>query len=254
MSQTGLSLGGKRILVTRPAGQSDRLAARIREAGGEPVLFPAIDILPPRNLQAVHRLIDELEHFDLALFISPTAVEQALALIRHRRTWPDHPAVACIGQGSARALNAHGFHSVIAPQSGADSEALLELPEMQQVAGKRIVIFRGEGGREMLAEALKKRGAETVYAECYRRARPQTPFTPLLNQGLSAVTLSSKEALDNLFELTNEAGRERLRHIPLFVPHPRIADAARQHGFQTVLIVAAGDAGMLEGMVKFFQS
>ncbi|MBE0621724.1 MAG: uroporphyrinogen-III synthase, partial [Burkholderiales bacterium] len=174
-------LAGRRVVVTRPAGQTAHLAALIRAAGGEPLLFPALEIFDAADLQPVRALIERLDSFDLAIFISANAVDKALAMVRERRAWPPALRVATVGRGSERELERHGYTAVIAPAERFDSEGLLDLPELKQMAGKRVVIFRGEGGRELLGDTLDARGAVVEYAECYRRGRPNADPAPLLD-------------------------------------------------------------------------
>ena len=98
---------------------------------------------------------------------------------RARGPWPSGVPVAAIGDATAEALRNSGFPAVISPPVRHDSEGLLEMPELQSVRDKSIVVFRGEGGREKLKEALEERGARVTYAECYRRVRPQADAQPL---------------------------------------------------------------------------
>lgn len=93
-------------------------------------------------------------------------------LIRARRQLPASLRIAAIGKGSAKVLAQYGVQNVITPKQKFDSEALLELPELQAITGKRIVIFRGDGGRELLDDELARRGARYEYAECYRHQKP----------------------------------------------------------------------------------
>jgi len=124
------------------------------------------------------------------------------------------------------------------------------------MAGKRVVIFRGDGGRELLGDTLAARGAAVEYAECYRRWRPQADVAPLLarceEHSLDAFTVSSSEGLANLSTMLGAAGRRCLERTPLFAPHERIASAARKLGVQTVVLTEAGDEGMIEGLSVFF--
>jgi len=247
-------LAGKGIVVTRPAHQAQALARLIEGAGGHPVLFPAIEICNVEDLGPFTRLIDRLDEFDLAVFISPNAAERAMSLIGVRRKFPPGLKLATIGGGGVRALAAHGVTGVIAPRGRYDSEALLELPE---VAGARqVVIFRGEGGRELLGDSLSARGARVEYAECYRRVKPDLDPAPLVRAWargeLDAVTVTSSEGLRNLFEMVGEIGRGQLARTPLFVPHPRIAEAARGLEVRTVIVTGPGDDGLLTGMTAYF--
>ena len=247
-------LAGKGIAVTRPAHQAHALARLIEESGGSVILFPAIEIHDVEDLGLFMQIVDRLEEFDLAIFISPNAIERAVGLIRSRRPFPPGLRLATIGGGGVRALAAHGIIGAIVPQGRYDSEALLEVPE---VAGaQRVVIFRGEGGRELLGETLKARGARVEYAECYRRRRPELDPAPLRDawarQALHAVTVTSSEGLRNLFEMVGAAGRERLQQTPLFAPHPRIAEAARALAVRTVVVTGPGDASLLAGLIAYF--
>lgn len=250
------ALAGRRVVVTRPAGQTAHLAALIRAAGGEPVLFPALEILDAGDLQPVLALIERMDAFDLAIFVSANAVDKALALVQARRAWPAGLRVATVGRGSERALERHGFAAVIAPRERFDSEALLDLPEMKDVAGKRVVIFRGDGGRELLGDTLTARDATVEYAECYRRGRPQADTAPLLalweRQQLDAFTVTSSEGLANLYDMLGDAGRQWFRQTPLFAPHKRIAAAARSLGAQAAVLTGPGDEGLVAGLAAFF--
>jgi len=252
-------LAGRRILVTRPREQAEGLARLIREAGGEPVLFPAIEIRDLPQPGALLALVDRLEEFDLAIFVSPSAAHKALDLIRARRPrapWPAGLKVAAMGSGSRRELERHGLRDVIAPEAEADSEALLATPALAAVQGRRVVIFRGAGGRELLGETLAARGARIEYAECYARALPRADAAPLLaawaRDGIDAVTVSSGEGLANLFELLGEPGRQRLRATPLFVPHERIAEAAARLGVRETIVAGPGDAQVHARLVAYF--
>jgi uroporphyrinogen-III synthase len=254
MSSTALA--GRRVVVTRPAGQAAHLAALIRAAGGEPLLYPALAIFPCGEPAQLHALIGRLETFDLAIFVSANAASHGLALVRARRAWPPDLRVATVGRGSERELERHGFSGVIAPRERFDSEGLLALPELAAMQGKRVVIFRGEGGRELLGETLAARGAAVEYAECYRRGRPDADPAPLLarfaRRELDAFTLTSSEGLANLHAMLGEAGRQCLQGTPIFAPHERIAAAARALNVQTVVLTGPGDEGLVAGLAGFF--
>lgn len=257
---SGGPLSGRGIVVTRPREQARNLATMIETQGGSAIVFPTMEIEDLADLRPVLELIERLQGFDLAIFISPNAVRKAMNLVRARlgeSTWPSRVGVAAIGRGSRRELERLGFRDVIAPEAHADSEALLELPEMNDVAGKHIVIFRGEGGRELLGDTLVARGASVEYAECYRRAKPAGDAGPLLaawaRGAVHAVTVSSSEGLANFYEMLGGLGRQWLRTTPLFVPHPRIADDAKRRGLGEVIVTGPGDAEMLDGLVAYFR-
>jgi uroporphyrinogen-III synthase len=250
-------LAGIDILVTRPAHQAGELADRIRMAGGNPVLFPVLEILDIPNLHPLLDLIERLDEFDIAIFISPNAVAKAMSLISTRRTLPVKLKIVAVGQGTAKELGNFGITGIIAPALRFDSEALLDLPLLRQVKGKRVIIFRGDKGRELLAENLRKRGAVLEYAECYRRVMPKSDTAPLLrawaNDKMKAITITSSEGLRNLCEIVGEAGEAWLKKTPLFVSHVRIAQVAANLGFAHVILTTAGDDGLLEGLLNYFR-
>jgi uroporphyrinogen-III synthase len=252
-----LPLAGRGIVVTRPAQQAQPLAALIRRAGGRALLFPVIEIVEVADLQPVRALVSRLDQFDLAIFISPNAVERGMKLIA-ANALPPRLRIAAIGGGSVKALARFGVREVIAPQQRYDSEALLELPALEQVAGRRIVIFRGEGGREELGATLTARGAQVEYAECYRRRRPQADIAPLLQAWgrgeIEAVVVTSSEAVRNLFDMLGTAGQAWLQKTALFAPHPRIAETARGLGVQETVTTAPGEEGILAGLADHFRS
>jgi uroporphyrinogen-III synthase len=250
------ALYGKGILVTRPREQSDRLSHMIEQHGGHPILFPTMEIQDPPDLVPLHALIDQLESFDLAIFISPTAAQKAMNLIRGRREIPAGLRFAAIGKGSRKALQNFGIQDVITPIGKFDSRALLALSEMIDVQGRSVIIFRGEGGREELAEVLIERGARVEYAECYRRVCPNADSGALLKlwaRGeIAAVTATSSEALRNLYDLVGKIGHHWMQNTPLFAFHPRIVDAACELGIRQAVLTPAGDEGLVAGMLKWF--
>jgi uroporphyrinogen-III synthase len=253
----GKPLAGKTIVVTRPAHQAEAFARLIKDAGGRPILFPVIEIRDVKDPWAVTRLVDRLDHFDLAIFVSPNAVERAMSLISSRRKFPRRVQVATVGGASVRALERFGMTGVVAPQGRYDSESLLDLPELSAVKGRRVVIFRGEGGRELLGETLRERGAVVEYAECYRRVKPELDAAPLLQvwsgKGIDAITVTSSEGLRNFAEMVGPTGREWLLGTPLFVPHPRIAEAAHGLKVRKVIVTGPGDEGLLTGLAHYFK-
>jgi len=237
-------LRGRSILVTRPRAQAERLARLIEQAGGRAPLFPAIeieDVPPPPALS-------RLQEFDLAIFVSPTAVAKAMP---HIAAIPERVRVAAVGDGTRRALEKFGVIEVITPASGADSEALLATRQLGDVAGKRIAILRGDGGRALLGDTFVDRGATVEYVTCYRRLVPKPPARSWKAGDLSALTVSSSQGLENLFAVLDP---EMLRSTPLFVPHARIAGRARALAVREVVLAGHSDDEMLARLVAYFRS
>lgn len=250
-------LAGRGVLVTRPVGQAGPLARRIAEAGGRPVLFPTLEIVPPSDPEAFARALARLPACQRAVFVSPTCVAMAWpAILARHGGWPPGVVPAAVGQATARALAELGVTGVRVAPEGADSEHLLALPEFSRVAGEHVIIFRGEGGRELIADTLRQRGAEVIYAECYRRACPQVDAAPLRAEwrsgGVAAVTVTSREVFAHLARLLGPEGADLLRATPLFAPHPRIVEAARAWGVVDAIATAPGDAGLVAALRDWF--
>jgi uroporphyrinogen-III synthase len=170
------------------------------------------------------------------------------------RRWPSHLRVAAIGGGSARELERQGFTEVIVAPGEADSEALLKASQLRDVQAKNIVVFRGEGGRELLGDTLAARGARVEYAECYRRARPAISATEpkWAREALDAVTVSSSEGLANLDELLRAWRRDWLQESPLFVPHARVAQEAARLGASETIVAGPGDRETARALIAYF--
>jgi uroporphyrinogen-III synthase len=254
------ALDGLGVLVTRPAHQAEPLCALIEAEGGRAIRFPVLEILDPVDRGPLLAVVDRLHEYDLAIFISPNAVTKALNLILGRRSWPEDVRIAAIGKGSARELQRFGHEPDVRPPQRFDSEALLEMPALQEVAGRRVVIFRGDGGRELLGDTLRARGAQVDYAECYRRGRPQADVTGLLKSWargeLHVVTVTSSESLRNLYDMVGKLGQQWLRRTPLVVVSERMVQLAAELGFKHGPILAheASDGAVVEALKSWRRS
>jgi uroporphyrinogen-III synthase len=250
-------LAGVGVLVTRPTGQAEPLIRLLEEAGARAVHLPALAIAPPRDPQRAAAIVARLATFDLAIFVSANAVRHGLALIGGPTRLPARLRIATVGEATARALHAAGVERVIAPAQQFDSEALLALPELAHVAGRGIAIFRGEGGRELLADTLTARGARVEHVECYRRVKPDADVAAVVrdwNAGrIDIATVTSVEALRNLHELLGPEGQRCLARTPLVVVSGRIAEAARELGLAGEVLVsrAASDTAILDAVLAW---
>ena len=251
----GQPLAGRPIVVTRPAGQADGLCAALKALGAEPLCFPLLTIAPvadPAPLQAMARRLGE---FSLAFFVSPNAVRFALDAMLPVAPWPAGLKVATVGKGSEAALAERGFTGVIAPSIGFDSESVLALPAFQvdAVDGRRVLVLRGDGGRDLLGDTLTARGARVEYLTCYHRGGPADDPALLVERArvgrLDALTLTSSEGVAHLLALP---GVDMLKAVPVFVPHPRIAAAAEEGGFAQVVLTGPGDRGLIDGLAAHF--
>ena len=242
-------LAGQAVVITRPANQAAALAELIEQAGAKAILFPALEILP---LAVSNDTLNGVNKADMAIFISANAVEMGLQQASLSTTC----ALAAIGNATTAALVQAGYRDIISPQIGADSEALLAESAMQNVAGKRIVIFRGVGGRETLRTVLTQRGARVEYIECYQRSVPSVSAIAVANLlarvDIAAVQAYSSETLSNFCAMIGVSGVAKFVQQALFVPHATIAEAARGLGFSDVIVTGFGDAGLIRALQQRF--
>lgn len=256
MTSAPLPLAGKHIVVTRPAGQAAHLAEVLQNLGAHPILFPVLTICDLDDVKPLHDIALRLDDFGFAVFVSPNAVDKSLEHVLRHRGWPAHVRAATVGESSEQALARHGITNVLTPRGRFDSEALLELPELQNVVGRRIVIFRGDGGRELLGDVLRERGAEVLHVACYRRGKPANDGAVLLkhweDRTLDAITVTSSEGLRNLHEMVGKLGQAWLRKTPLFVPHVRIGTQASELGHTLIQQTCSGDDGLVAGLIEYF--
>ena len=240
-------LNGFGIAITRPVDQAKKLKLLIEQAGGTPILFPLIEITPLNDYSQFERVISEIANYDWAIFISSNAVQNGMPRLV-KNGLPACLQFAAIGPVTASELQSFGVREVLTPQGRFDSESLLTLPEMTDVAGKKIMLVRGIGGRDVLAEKLRERGALVTFAECYQRTNPQTNCDLLANlyaeKKLHGIIVTSSEAMRHLLDLAGDA--DWLRNVTLFVNHARIAELPLQMGLKVQIADALGDEAMLQ--------
>ena len=252
------------VVITRPAGQSNELIAQLAAAGVAVLDFPLIDIAPVTDEAPLRAALASLERYALVVFVSPNAVDHAFA--RSDAIWPHALPIGVVGPGSVQALARHGVaapaYTIISPPSVADddtarfdSEGLFAAIDTAlgatSLEGKRVLIVRGDGGREWLADRLREAGAEVETVAAYRRLVPEPSIGgwarvhALLAGAPHAWLLTSSEGVRNLHELAQEhlTADEitQLKHANLVTPHPRIAQTARALGFDSITVSGAGD-------------
>lgn len=247
-------LAGVGVLVTRPEHQAHGLCSLIEARGGATIRFPALEIHGVPGLPAVRAAVGPVDRFHLVIFVSANAVRFGTDLLAQRRDLK----VAAIGRATAAALNAAGHRVSVVAAQGYDSEALLACAELQHMAGQRVLIVRGRGGRELLGDALIERGASVTYAEVYDRqpARP-TPESLervelLWRQGaIHVYTATSSELLEALLGIVTPRCRELMDSTALVTGARRVAERAAALGLGSPVILAEGpdDTSLVAALV-----
>jgi len=239
--------GDARILVTRPRHQAETLCRLIRERGGIAVPFPALEIEP---MPARQEVLSRLKSFDWVFFISANAVNFALLANDGRIAKPMGVRFAAIGKSTAKALCKAGLEVDLLPEKGFNSEALLAMAPLQNLQGSTCLIVRGQGGRELLGDTLRSRGAAVSCLEVYRRLKPEADPGAVqrqLSEGLMhASIVTSGEALQNLQEMLGVEAANQLRSIPLVVISGRMERLAAARGFKVIAVSEPADAAIIE--------
>ena len=255
IQQPAESLDNIGVLVTRPAHQAKPFINMLETLGATAIPFPVIEIAPPDHPEGVVEQLKQLNDYQLIIFISANAVEYGLKFVEQAGKSIDCP-IAAIGKRTAEKLQQHGQAVSIQSSSGYNTEALLQHPQLQEtaIAGNKVLIFRGTAGRELLADSLRSRGAQVDYAEVYQRKQPEADShkleTEWTSNSLQIVTVTSNEALKNLYHMLDKTMRDWLLNTPLVVPSQRCAELAHELGFKQQIVQAANatDEAMLEAI------
>jgi len=252
------------VVITRPRQQAEPLARAVAALGREAVLLPLLEISPLADDAELRRVLADLASYALVAFVSPNAIDAAFA---HIGRWPEGVDIAVVGEGSRAALAKHGVGDgrvrIRCPNDPAysDSEHLLQALDLASLAGRRVLVVRGEGGRELLPDALRGAGALVETVASYRRAVPG--LTPELAERLAGLLarpndwiITSSEALRGLVSLVERLDSAQLHHQlqtqlrqqRLIVPHARIHETACALGFGRLVLTGSGDERLLAAL------
>ncbi len=248
--------------MTRPEHQSGHFIQLIEHHGGKALAFPSIAIEAVNNMPDSASILSSLNQYKLLIFTSVNAVNHAVLRFKEQHiSIPEITnRVAAIGAATASALEAAGFQVSVKPSAGYNSEALLAEDALQQdkLQQQKVLILKGEGGRDKLYKALQQRGVDVYTIDLYRRAIPLIDSGLKRQQlsqnwhklGVNCITVTSNEALQNLYDMLADTLQERMLQTPLIVPSLRCAELAEQLEFNTVCIAeSALDQHMLEAIV-----
>lgn len=248
------------VVITRPRAQAQVLAQAVGALGRRAVVLPLLEIAPLADTSALRAALADLNAYALVAFVSPNAVDAAFACLAG---WPPGVPIGVVGEGSRAALARHGvtpenatIHCPPDP-AASDSEHLLASLDLGAFAGRRVLIVRGESGRELMADTFRAAGARVDAVAAYRRSVPvlddalAAELSALLAQPNDWI-ITSSEALRGLAGLVAELdpvdGMHRLQAQHLIVPHARIAETARTLGCAQVTLTGSGDARLLAAL------
>ena len=241
-------LHGVRVLVTRPESVAGRLADAFAAEGAVVFRVPAIVIAPVEDRASAERLRDRLADVSIAVFTSVNAVEGFFDLVAGAVRGRLPPVALAVGRATAGALRARGVAGVRTPPHRLDSEGLLACPQLdaERVAGRIVALVKGEGGRDLLAAELGRRGAEVIEANVYRRRTPGRLAEMLagVRESIDVVTVTSAEALENLLGAAPWTARWLSRRVVVTVSE-RVAGIARVRNLSRVVVARGADAASI---------
>jgi uroporphyrinogen-III synthase len=231
------SLAGACVIVTRSGDAGAAVDRMIVERGGTPVRLPGLSLRAVQDPQAAATSLRAASGAQEWIFTSPVAVRFSFSLVPELRI-PDGVRVFCMGAGTQRALARYAIRA-IAPVERTDSEGLLALPELTDVRSRNVALVGAPGGRDLLAETLRGRGAVVDAIHVYERRPPRLTkrhFDRLARAPEPWITLiSSGEALANIVRLVPAVLLARLRHQVLVASSARVETLAHELGFEDVL-------------------
>ena len=243
------------VLITRPLGAAaDSLRAATEAAGYTVYHQPLLELQGITSLSAAQRdRLLELHRYQHIIFISANAVHFGMAWIE--AFWPQLPVGLCwyaMGDATAARLQYFGVNA-LTPGQKMSTEGLLAHAALQNIQGQRVLIVKGEGGRDTLTQQLTLRGAVVEELACYRRSLPDLPPGELAQRlrrwAIEVILISSGEGLVNLQLLLRRAETSKLKHVGLVVPSQRVARLALDAGFDQVTTADnASDAAMLRAL------
>ncbi len=235
-----------RVLVTRPRAQAAPLVAALRAAGIDAAALPLIDIAAPADPGAVQRAWQELPACALAMFVSANAVHHFMRLRPAQAAWPAHLLAGSTGPGTSAALRAAGVPPQLLVEPAGevyDSEALWQQLRTRDWAGQRVLVVRGEGGRDWFAAQMGAAGAAVQFVAAYERRPPalDAAACALLDAALAQPQrhcwlISSSQAAAHLAQLAPATDWSAAAAL---APHARIVAALQALGFGRVRLVAA---------------
>lgn len=230
--------------MTRPEHQAEGLCHLLENAGLIPSRFPLLRIVSKPLTASQLSELTSLPPIDWLIFVSANAVNYACAAGNEKfLSLCQRAKIAAVGQATAQALQHYALTVDLMPAAGFNSEALLATPEFQIVQAQRIVCIRGDGGRELLAQTLRERGAQVDYLEVYQRIPIQPDVREvqqlLATRALAGVVATSGELLTQLTALFNQTPSwDCLVQVPLVVISDRLRQLAEASGFKQVFVSA----------------
>lgn len=248
------------VIITRPLAQAAPLVEHVVALGREAIVFPLLEIHPLADTSSLQAALADVESYAMVSFVSPNAIDASFAI---RRDWPRHVTLSVMGEGSRKSLAQHGVdshtHTIISPHDPeqTDSQTLLHALDLPALRDKKVLIIRGESGRELLADALRAAGAQVTQVAAYRRAAPELDAAgrsqlKRLIESQNDWIITSSEALRILVQmvrqLTNDVGVVKMQHQKLIVPHVRIAETAKMLGFSNIVLTGSGDQSLLAAL------
>lgn len=250
-------MGNVPVVITRPLKQAQMLAKEIENIGRQPIIFPLLEIIPSEDKNHLHSVLAQLDQYALVIFVSPSAIDCAMPLVKQ---WPKTTRIGVVGEGSRLALSKYHVTvdsaTVYAPNNTekSDSEGLLAVLPIADLQQQRVLIVRGQNGRDLLANFFENHDVSVDYLSAYQRVSPK--LTPVRQQELNAILkekndwiFTSSEALQTLKLWIGDSDDmnlvAELQHQRIIVTHPHIEETALRLGFSHVVLSGTGNKQLI---------
>jgi uroporphyrinogen-III synthase len=253
-----MPLNGRAVLVTRPKAQGEALCAEIAHNGGLPIHVPMLGIRAlPSPIDCTKP--DKLHGYAIVIFISRNAVLHGLEQLGSTNVELGSRILIAVGPSTAQSLKRSGYSEVLCPAEQFSSAGVIQLDALQkkQINGAKILIIRGFGGRETLADTLRRRGATVDYWEVYERFLPNIAIAESLKAAAVDAPdigiVTSLQSLKNLSSAINNEGLDNLYAMPLIVVSKRIANEVTKVGFTNPAFIVDNpdDATMIKTLTRW---
>jgi uroporphyrinogen-III synthase len=233
------------IMLTRPQDQSQVLAQQLQLLKIKSLIFPTIEIVDASDITTLKNLTADLWQYQLIIFISPAAIHK---MADYLKNIPDRIQKLVIGKDSATLIESYGWGKAIYPEATYNREALLAMPQLQNIQNQKVLLCQGEGGDVTIAETLRARGAIVYIANAYQRHLPSPSILPDLST-VNVIQCTSSQSMQNLIKLFGDVVLQKR----LLVSSEKLSKLAETLGFTQPSLLAknASDEAILHTLVQW---
>ena len=250
------TLYGKTIVVTRPLAQAQEICETLELHQANVVHFPVMQIIAADDLSVATQFFKNIQKYRIIIFTSSNAVQYAAELAKDLNITFHSAILAAIGPATKSELEDLGYQVKIYPVTKYTSEALLQHHDLQNLVDQDILIIKGQGGREILLQELRARGAKVGQAIVYQRTLPENrnpiDLTSLTQQD-TAILIYSAEAAQNLWSMCSKSEQAWISNVTFIMGSERIAETtiSVEVAKKTIIAENPSDDAMFNAVINW---